>query len=60
MNQEPEQSRHEDVYCAALARAEDRDRFLAAQFAPAPARPRLLALLAVFALIDGALAAQHR
>ena len=39
------------AYCAALVRAEDRDRFLAAQFAPEPARARLLALLAVNAEI---------
>ncbi len=35
------------VYCAALARSDDRDRYLAAQFAPPSPRARLMALLAV-------------
>lgn len=39
------------AYCAALARSDDRDRYLAAQFAPPPERARLLALLAVNAEI---------
>jgi hypothetical protein len=39
------------VYCAALARSDDRDRYLAAQFAPPRARARLMALLAVDAEI---------
>ncbi|WP_341990171.1 phytoene/squalene synthase family protein [Azorhizobium sp. AG788] len=34
------------AYCAELVRAQDRDRFLAALFAPAAARPHLLALYA--------------
>ncbi|MSO85226.1 MAG: hypothetical protein EXR02_08285 [Rhodospirillales bacterium] len=47
MNQEPGQTEQDAAYCAALARADDRDRFLAAQFAPPRARARLLALLAL-------------
>ena len=39
------------AYCAALARSDDRDRYLAAQFAPPRERARLLALLAVNAEI---------
>jgi phytoene synthase len=35
------------AYCAALVRADDRDRYLAAQLAPPVARTRLIALLAV-------------
>ncbi|MEK7820763.1 MAG: squalene/phytoene synthase family protein [Pseudomonadota bacterium] len=44
-------SRQDAGYCADLVRIEDRDRFLAAQFAPPDARGRLLALLAVNAEI---------
>jgi phytoene/squalene synthetase len=51
MDQEPGQSVSDAAYCAALARAEDRDRFLAAQFASPSARARLLALLALNAEI---------
>ena len=51
MDQEPGQPESDTAYCAALARAEDRDRFLAAQFASPPARARLLALLALNAEI---------
>ncbi|MBM3582655.1 MAG: hypothetical protein FJX37_11920, partial [Alphaproteobacteria bacterium] len=39
------------AYCAALARSDDRDRYLAAQFAPPSARARVIALLAVNAEI---------
>lgn len=46
-------------YCATLARAEDRDRFLAAQFAAPPARERVLALLAVNAEMAQAARAAH-
>jgi hypothetical protein len=45
------QSESDAAYCAALVRAEDRDRFLAAQFASPAGRARLLALLAVNAEI---------
>ena len=41
----------DDAYCADCARAHDRDRYLAAQFAAPPARARLLALLALDAEI---------
>ena len=51
MVQEPGQAEQDAAYCAALARALDRDRFLAAQFAPEPSRVRLLALLALNAEI---------
>lgn len=51
MDRETAQSESDADYCAALARSDDRDRFLAAQFAPPPARARLLALLAVNAEI---------
>ena len=51
MDIETEQIEQDAAYCAALVRAEDRDRFLAAQFAPEPARARLLALLALNAEI---------
>ena len=46
-------------YCAALVRAEDRNRFLAAQFAAPPARRRVLALLAVNAEMARAARAAH-
>lgn len=51
MEPETGQSEQDAAYCAALARAEDRDRFLAAQFAPEPLRARLIALLALNAEI---------
>ena len=51
MDLETEYRVQDAAYCAALVRAEDRDRFLAAQFAPEPARARLLALLALNAEI---------
>lgn len=50
-------SRQDASYCADLVRTEDRDRFLAAQFAPPAARGRLLALLAVNAEIARAVRA---
>ena len=51
MDPEPEQTEQDAAYCAVLARAEDRDRFLAAQFTPELLRARLLALLALNAEI---------
>ncbi|MCC7016691.1 MAG: squalene/phytoene synthase family protein, partial [Rhodospirillales bacterium] len=51
MDRKTAQSESDADYCAALARSDDHDRFLAAQFASPPARARLLALLAVNAEI---------
>ena len=59
MDRDSDTARDSADYCAALVRAQDRDRFLAAQFAEPSARGRLLALLAMDAEMARAARAVH-
>ncbi len=59
MDRDSNAARDAADYCATLVRVQDRDRFLAAQFAEPAARGRLLALLAMDAEMAGAARAVH-